>query len=132
MIGAALPSHKKSCKKSSRTGDYRVGGRPMPTLHRTVQQLRQLALLQAEQGTDADLLRNFIRHQDEHAFETLVRRHGPLVLRVCRRLLKNAHDAEDAFQATFLVLIRKARSIRKTQSLASWLHGVAHRVSLTA
>ena len=62
---------------------------------------------------------------DEPAFDALVERHGPMVLRVCRRLLDDPNDAEDAFQATFLVLLRQARSIRRTGSLAAWLHGVA-------
>ncbi len=105
----------------------------MATLNKTIEQLRTLALIHADPSdTDADLLKRFVRQHDERAFETLIRRHGPLVLGVCRRLLKNLHDAEDAFQVTFLVLARKARSIRKPASLASWLHGVAHRTALKA
>ena len=64
---------------------------------------------------------------DEPAFDALVERHGPMVLRVCRRLCDDPNDAEDAFQATFLVLLRQARSIRHRGSLAAWLHGVATR-----
>jgi RNA polymerase sigma factor (sigma-70 family) len=82
--------------------------------------------------TDADLLERFADRRDEEAFATLLQRHGPLVLNVCRRVLDNAEDADDAFQATFLVLVRKAVSIRKGGSLASWLHGVALRVALEA
>jgi RNA polymerase sigma factor (sigma-70 family) len=75
-------------------------------------------------------LRRFLSDRDENAFTTLVRRHGPLVLAVCGRILNNIQDTEDAFQATFLVLISKARSIAKQASLASWLHGVARRVAV--
>jgi RNA polymerase sigma factor (sigma-70 family) len=79
---------------------------------------------------DEELLEAFVRDRDEHAFAALLRRHGPRVLRVIRRVLHDWHGAEDAFQATFLVLARKAATIRKGQSLASWLHGVAYRVAL--
>src|SRR5260370_37074268 len=82
--------------------------------------------------TDAELLERFAACRDEAAFEALVRRHGPLVLGVCRRVLCHSHDAEDAFQATFLGLARKASSIRKAGSGASWLYGVAHRRALQA
>ncbi len=80
----------------------------------------------ADSAPDRVLLEQFIAHRDEDAFATLVRRHGPMVLGVCRSMLRQADDAEDAFQATFLVLARKAGSIRKPESVASWLHGVAH------
>jgi RNA polymerase sigma-70 factor (ECF subfamily) len=82
--------------------------------------------------SDADLVERFTTAREEGAFRALLQRHGPLVLGVCRRVLGNAEDADDAFQATFLVLVRKAGSIRKSSSLASWLHGVAYRVSLEA
>ncbi len=82
--------------------------------------------------TDADLLERFVNGRDETAFESLVRRHGAMVLGLCRRALGDDHEAEDAFQATFLVLVRNARTIRKRESLASWLYGVAHRVTRRA
>jgi RNA polymerase sigma factor (sigma-70 family) len=81
---------------------------------------------------DQELLQQFLAHGDESAFEVIVHRHGPMVLRVCWHALHQTQDAEDAFQATFLLLARKARSIRRQPSLASWLHGVAHRVALQA
>jgi enediyne biosynthesis protein E4 len=82
--------------------------------------------------TDGELLERFRAHREEAAFAVLLQRHGPMVLGVCRRVLGNADLAEDAFQATFLVLVRKALSIRKRQSVASWLYGVARRTSLKA
>src|SRR5947209_13581172 len=82
--------------------------------------------------TDAELLRRWVRGRDEAAFELLVWRHGRLVLSVCRRLLRDTQDVEDAFQATFLVLVRKAGGIARRQALAAWLHTVASRVALQA
>lgn len=82
--------------------------------------------------TDGELLERFVTARDEAAFEGLVRRHGPMVLGLCRRALRDNHDAEDAFQATFLVLVRNAQTIRKRDSLASWLYGVALRVTRKA
>ncbi len=81
---------------------------------------------------DAALLRRYVRQRDQTAFEALVRRHGPMVLGVCRRVLRNAHDAEDAFQATFLVLVKKAAGLRSPGTVASWLYGVAYRTALHA
>ncbi len=78
---------------------------------------------------DRELLERFRSQRDEAAFEALVQRHGPMVLRLCRRLLPDARDAEDVFQATFLLLIVKPNAIRKQESVASWLYGVACRLA---
>jgi RNA polymerase sigma-70 factor (ECF subfamily) len=88
----------------------------------------------AEAGAvgDAHLLELFLARRDEAAFEELVRRHGPMVLGVCRRVLGNSHDADDAFQATFLVLVRKAASVQPRSQVGPFLHGVAHRTALEA
>jgi RNA polymerase sigma factor (sigma-70 family) len=88
-----------------------------------------VAVLHDRAATDRDLLERFVSRRDEAAFAALLERHGAMVLGVCRRVLHDAHDAEDACQATFLALARKAPSVRKRDSLASWLYGVAVRVS---
>jgi RNA polymerase sigma factor (sigma-70 family) len=82
--------------------------------------------------TDRELLETFAQRRDEAAFAALVRRHGPMVHNVCRHILRHDQDAEDAFQAVFLVLARKAQSLGSVASVAGWLHGVAHRTALAA
>ena len=82
--------------------------------------------------TDRELLDRFLRNRDDEAFSVLVARHGPMILGVCRRLLRNSTDAEDAFQATFLVLVRKAATIVPREMVANWLYGVAQQTALKA
>jgi DNA-directed RNA polymerase specialized sigma24 family protein len=93
--------------------------------------LRRTACAQASEGaSDAELLQRFVTHCNEVAFEVLVWRHERMVLGLCQRFLRDATDAEDAFQATFLTLVCKASSITRGQSVAAWLHKVACRAAL--
>ena len=97
-----------------------------------VHQLRRAGLVHEAGPTDAELLERFLARRDEGAFEVLLRRHGPMVYGVCRRLLNNHHDAEDAFQATFLVLAHKAATVVPRALVGNWLYGVAHNTALKA
>lgn len=102
-------------------------------MREVIRHLRRAALLQKGDGpSDGQLLESFVVRRDESAFEALLRRHGPMVLGVCQRILRNIHDAEDAFQATFLVLSRKASSVMPREMVGSWLYGVAYRTALKA
>jgi len=102
-------------------------------LSEVIQHLRRAVLLQAGAGlTDGQLLEDYVSRRDEAALADLVRRHGPMVWGVCRRVLQNYHDAEDAFQATFLVLLRRAAAVVPREMVANWLYGVAHQTALKA
>jgi RNA polymerase sigma factor (sigma-70 family) len=108
---------------------------PMATspLSRVIQTLRRATHHHDEAGlTDGELLERYVRNRDEGTIAALVRRHGPMVWSVCRRVLRGHHDAEDAFQATFLVFVRKAASIAQGEKVANWLYGVAYRTALKA
>jgi RNA polymerase sigma factor (sigma-70 family) len=95
--------------------------------------LRRASLAKDRAGlTDGELLECFLATRDEAAFEALARRHGPMVLGVCRRVLQNESDAEDAFQATFLILVHKAATIQPRSMVGNWLYGVAHNTARKA
>jgi RNA polymerase sigma factor (sigma-70 family) len=95
--------------------------------------IRALSATRSNEGrTDGELLRAFVDEKDEEAFAIIVQRHGPLVLSVCRRVVGHQQDAEDACQAAFLLLARRPSSVRKQDSLASWLHGAAYRMATNA
>jgi RNA polymerase sigma factor (sigma-70 family) len=102
-------------------------------MNSVLRHLRRAALLDGGAGLpDGQLLEGFLVRHDEAAFEALLRRHGPMVLGVCRRVLRQEQDAEDAFQATFLVLVRKASTIRPRDLVGAWLYGVAYRTAMKA
>src|SRR5260370_39202143 len=100
-------------------------------MSKVIRHLRRAMLLRDGAGmTDEQLVTGFVAQRDDATFEAIVRRHGPMVLAVCRRVLRNHHDAEDAFQVTFLVLVRKAAAIASRELLANWLYGVAYHTAL--
>jgi RNA polymerase sigma factor (sigma-70 family) len=100
-------------------------------LSKVVQHLHHLLSPPGGDRTDGELLARFVATRDEASFAALMRRHGPMVLAVCRRLLGHVQDAEDCFQATFMVLARKAATVKR-ESVSSWLYAVAYRTSLEA
>src|SRR6059058_5092738 len=102
-------------------------------LRQVIQTLRSATLDPEGVGlSDGQLLESYVRSREEAAFAALVQRHGPMVWGVCRRVLQSHQDAEDAFQATFLVLVRKAASVVPRDMVANWLYGVAHQTALKA
>jgi RNA polymerase sigma factor (sigma-70 family) len=104
-----------------------------PQINQVVRHLRRAVCRQADSAlTDRQLLAAFVDHRSEVAITALVRRHGPMVWGVCRRVLGNHHEAEDAFQATFLVLVRKAATIRPRAMVGNWLYGVARQTARKA
>jgi RNA polymerase sigma factor (sigma-70 family) len=104
-----------------------------PPLHTLLDHLRRIAGAPgADMPQDGELLRRFVQQRDSAAFELLIWRHGPMVLSVCRRILPDSHLAEDAFQATFLTLVRKAAGIAKREAVAGWLYKVAYHIALRA
>jgi RNA polymerase sigma factor (sigma-70 family) len=106
-----------------------MAGAPLARVLRHVRRL--LSRDASDASADSQLLSRFVADRDDSAFALLVQRHGPLVLRVCQQVLRH-EDAADTFQATFLVLACKARSVRRGESLPGWLHRVAHRIALRA
>src|SRR5437763_17004818 len=105
----------------------------MRRLGTLIDHLRRLVIPAGAAGQpDAGLLQRFLESHDDLAFEVLLWRHGPMVLGVCRRVLRCTQDVEDAFQATFLALVQKGGSIGRRESVASWLYKVAYRVALRA
>src|SRR5471032_3331092 len=103
----------------------------MSQMNGDIQHLRRAVLLRDGAGlTDEQLLTDYTSRRDEAALAALVQRHGPMVWGVCRRNLSNYHDAEDAFQATFIVLVRKASTVLPREMVANWLYGVAQQTAV--
>src|SRR5262245_61483901 len=104
---------------------------PSGPLHDVLRHIHHLAEVPAAAGpTDGELLDRFRTAYDQAAFSALLRKHGPAVLGGCRRVLKDAHDVEDAFQATFLVFLRKAATIDRGEALGGWLYRVGYHAAL--
>jgi RNA polymerase sigma factor (sigma-70 family) len=116
-----------------RNTDFGANAMAARQLNRVLQHLSTILDRQETAGmADTDLVKRYVQERDEAAFEAILRRHGPMVLGVCWRVLRNRQDAEDAFQATFLVLVRKASQLRSPGLVGNWLYGVAYRTALHA
>jgi RNA polymerase sigma factor (sigma-70 family) len=111
------------------TGPFAPGDSPVAALNSILRHVRRIAADPDGAASDVSLLARYAESRDESAFEELLSRHGPLVWGVCTRLLNDRHTAEDAFQATFLVLARRPMAVRRPEALGCWLHGVARRVA---
>src|SRR3982751_4904168 len=99
---------------------------PMPKSDSVLREVRRfVAAARPDDDSDRDLVARYVGSRDERAFAALVRRHGPMVLGVCRRVLRHSADADDAFQASFLILVRRATVLRDPDRLGAWLFGVA-------
>src|SRR5438552_3030617 len=106
---------------------------PISPVINVVEHLRKTVLRREEDTlSDGQLLDRFLENRDDVAFAVLVRRHGPMVWRVCRRIVGQPADAEDAFQATFLILVRKAAAVKPREAVGNWLYGVARHTALKA
>src|SRR5436190_10039272 len=132
MLALFVPCH---ALPSWRTPSSPARTRTMANAHTgpLLRHIRTLvAVEQTNRLTDPQLLERFCTLREEAAFAELVRRHGPMVLGVCRRVLRNPHDADDAFQAAFLVLARRGAELTDRPAVGGWLHGVAYRTALKA
>src|SRR5580700_2690990 len=105
---------------------------PIAPMSKVVRRIRTEVLRDETGLSDGQLLDSFVKERDEAAFAALMRRHAAMVWGVCSRVLGAHHDAEDAFQATFLVLVRKASAVIPREMVANWLYGVAHLTALKA
>jgi RNA polymerase sigma factor (sigma-70 family) len=126
----------KKAPSGNNTVEHLSGGARAVATEQSNRVVRYLCGVALRQGcatlTDGQLLDRFLAQRDDASFESLIQRHGPMVLGVCRRVLRNEADAEDAFQATFLVLVRKAASIVPRGMVGNWLYGVAHNTARKA
>src|SRR2546423_4620357 len=127
---------KEKSTRPSPCAQYEVerwAGRGKSPMKSVLTYVRRTALRRDGPGVDdGELLEQFLARRDDAAFAALVRRHGPMVLSVARRVLGHVQDAEDVFQATFLVLVKKAATLQRRELLANWLYGVAYRTALEA